>query len=75
MKRQKRPTLPAPLERVRSQFEAWRRTRQKRSQIPERLLQSAASLAREFGVHLVARVLRVNYYRPPFTRHADDGNG
>ena len=63
MRRREQPALPASLERARTQFETWRRTRDKRSQIPEGLLQSAAALAREFGVHPVSKALRVNYDR------------
>ena len=63
MKRRRGAALPARLEKARDRFEAWRKSREKRSAIPEKLWRLAARLAQEFGVHPVSRALRVNYER------------
>jgi len=63
MKRRRDAALPARLEKARDRFEAWRKSREKRSAIPERLWRLAARLAQDFGVHPVAKALRVNYER------------
>ncbi len=51
------PEMAAALKRV----EHWRRTRKKRRPMPEDLWEEAASVARIHGVHMVSRVLRLNY--------------
>jgi hypothetical protein len=61
-------TLPAKVEQVREQLERWRRTRPKRSPIPEAIWGEAACLARECGVSVVSKVLRLNY--PDLKRRA-----
>lgn len=53
--------LDPKLEAVRDQFEHWRRTRKKRSPIPEALWEAAAALATEHGIHRVAKALGLNY--------------
>jgi hypothetical protein len=63
MKRSRGAGLPARLEKARDRFEAWRKSREKRSAIPEQLWRLAASLAQDFGVHPVSRALRLNYER------------
>ena len=50
------------LERVRSRFELWRKTRKGHAPIPEALWASAVELVREHGLCRTARVLRLNYY-------------
>jgi hypothetical protein len=54
--------LSADLERTRQRFERWRRTREKRSPIPDRLWAAAVKMAERHGTHRTARALRVNYY-------------
>jgi hypothetical protein len=54
--------LPARLEKVRRQFEGWRRTRKVRSRIPESLWASAVKVAGTHGIHRTAKALRVDYY-------------
>ena len=63
MKRRRGAALPARLEKARDRFEAWRKSRDKRSAIPEKLWKLATRLAQDFGVHPVSRALRVNYER------------
>jgi hypothetical protein len=46
--------LPAKVEQIRGQLERWRRTRQKRSPIPETIWGEAAHLARECGVSAIS---------------------
>ena len=55
------PTLRHTLEVVRNQFEAWRKRRHCRTQIPEALWQAAADLCREHSICEVSQVLRLNY--------------
>lgn len=54
--------LPAELEIVRQRFERWRRTHRSRSRIPESLWLAAARAAGTYGVHRVAKALRLSYY-------------
>jgi hypothetical protein len=46
---------------VSRRIEHWRRTRLKRSPMPEVLWEAAAAIARERGVYATARDLRINY--------------
>ena len=63
MKRRRGAALPARLAKARDRFEAWRKSREKRSAIPEKLWRLATSLTQDFGVHTVSKALRVNYER------------
>lgn len=54
--------LVSKIEAVRSELEAWRRTRKKGERIPEHFWQAMGELARGFGVGRVARVLGVGYH-------------
>jgi len=49
------------IERVRRRIEQWRRTRAKKTRMPEELWAAAVGLAREHGVYAAARGVRVNY--------------
>jgi hypothetical protein len=62
MSRTRTCDLPARLLSLRGRFEAWRRTREGRSRIPEPLWNSAVKLAKKHGLHRTAKALRVNYY-------------
>ena len=55
------PAHPTSLDRVRWRFELWRRTRHRRSPIPETLWAVALAAARVHGVYRTARTLRLNY--------------
>lgn len=55
------PAHPSPLDRVHRRFEDWRRTRQRRSRIPEGLWALALEAARVHGLHQTARTLRLNH--------------
>jgi hypothetical protein len=55
--------IPAPLENVRQCFEQWRQSRAIRTRIPEPLWAAAVEMAKEYGVNLTAKTLRVDYYR------------
>jgi len=61
MRRRRWNRLPAKVAEVREQLESWRQTRQKRSPIPAPLWEAAAALAREHGLHRVAKALGLNY--------------
>jgi hypothetical protein len=54
--------VPTRLEAVRGRFDVWRSTRKRGARIPEPLWQSAAKLARVYGVCRTARRLRLDYY-------------
>ena len=54
--------IPAELENVRRRFEEWRRSRTIRTRIPEPLWAAAAEMAREYGIHRTAKILRIGYY-------------
>lgn len=56
------PAVATKLDRVRREFEAWRRTHRARSPLPARLWARAVEVARECGVHATARRLRLDYY-------------
>ena len=64
MRSTKPPTrkLITQVERVRQRLERWRRTRKKRSRIPEQLWQESAEVARSYGVNQTARALGLDYY-------------
>lgn len=55
------PAPGSPLDRVSRRFEHWRRTRQRRSPIPEALWVLAVETARTHGVNTTARTLRLNH--------------
>ena len=52
--------LPARLEATRRRFEHWRRTRERRSPIPDALWHSAVGLCATYGIHRTAKTLRLN---------------
>jgi len=54
--------LPGRLERTRRRFERWRRSRKKRTPIPDPLWAAAVEAAGEYGVSRTASALRVDYY-------------
>ena len=54
--------LPARLVSVRRQIERWRGTRKVRSRIPEPLWALAVEVAGTYGIHRVAKALRLSYY-------------
>lgn len=61
MGRKKTRLTDVRLEPLRRQIEHWRRTRSKRSPMPEPLWHGAVALAREHGVYAAAQELRLSY--------------
>ena len=59
--RQKGTTTAVDLDGVRARIERWRRTRTRRTAMPESLWSAAVSLTDSHGVYGVARALRVDY--------------
>lgn len=55
--------IPPELEQVRQELDQWRSTQSHRSPIPEPLWTAATELARQHGVQLTARTLRLDYTR------------
>ncbi len=49
------------LEEVREAFENWRKTRVKRSAIPEFLWHAAVALSKEHSIFAISKALRLNY--------------
>ena len=61
MRSRSRGGEPARLEAVRRRFEAWRKKRQGRARIPERLWKSAVKVAATYGLCRTARTLGLDY--------------
>ncbi len=61
MSSMKTQAVPARLEEGRRRFELWRRVRQGRGRIPERLWKSAVKLAAVYGLCRTARTLGLDY--------------
>jgi len=59
--RKKTRLLDPRIKPLRKQIERWRRTRTKRSAMPEVLWVAAAELARKHGVYAAAQALRLSY--------------
>ncbi len=55
------PDIPHNLRKVYRRFERWRSAHTGRLPIPERLWAAAAELAREHGVFITAKALRLEY--------------
>ena len=56
-----RREIPAGVSKVRARIEHWRKTRAKRSPMPEPLWDAAVALAKAHGVHRMSEALRVSY--------------
>ncbi len=61
MGRSKAARLPPDAAKVRRRIDTWRRTREKRTRMPEELWRGAVELAQIHGVHAMSRGLRVRY--------------
>lgn len=61
MRSRGRSVEPVRVATVQRRFEVWRRTRQGRARIPERLWSSAVKLAATYGLCWTARTLRLDY--------------
>lgn len=57
----RRREVPADAAKLRGRIERWRKTRTKRSPMPEPLWDAAVKLAKEHGVHWMSDALRVSY--------------
>jgi hypothetical protein len=62
MSRRNHRSIPAPLSRARTRFEAWRLERVEGTRIPEQLWTLAVNLADAHGLSRTASVLRLDYY-------------
>ena len=49
------------LEQVREQFRIWRKSREKRSTIPDALWQAAIELCQDYSISKISSTLRLNY--------------
>ena len=57
-----RGDVPADLAKARERFSVWRRTKQPRSRIPQRLWNLAVKLAERHGLYRTASMLKLDYY-------------
>ena len=57
----RRRQLPSEVVEVRSKIEKWRKTRKKRTTMPENLWSAASALARDHGVNPISRALGLSY--------------
>ena len=64
MPRGLRAGLPAELEVLANRLEAYRNSRRSQRRLPDCLWRQAARLGERYGVCLVRRALRLNYYDP-----------
>jgi len=62
MTRGRHVEIPSRLARLGDKFGAWRKTRSVGERIPDRLWNSAAKLAADYGVNRTATVLSLDYY-------------
>jgi hypothetical protein len=53
-------SVPADLLKLKDQFDAWRKTRSKRSKTPEHLQQAAIALLDQCSASMICRVCRLN---------------
>lgn len=61
MAREKRPAIPAGMKQARSRIERWRKTREKRTAMPEDLWSAAVALAKTHGVYKTSNALTVSF--------------
>ena len=73
--KQRPAALPADIRRIQARIEHWRKTRKKRTAMPEQLWAAAISLARVHGIHRTARALRLSYDSLKRRVIAAPGNG
>ncbi len=62
MARKRHETVSPKLQRLAERLEAWRKRPRRPRRLPEAIWNAAVDLAREHGVHPVARSLRLDYY-------------
>ena len=55
--------IPSDLLKLQKRFEAWRKTRAKRSKTPDRLLKAATALFDHYSASMVCRVCGINLRR------------
>jgi len=61
MPRHQAREIPEPLIQLRQQLEQWRGTQPPRSKLPESIWQSAADMAKQYGIYAAAKALRLDY--------------
>jgi len=57
----RKPGIPKELQRICRRFDRWRKSREGRAPIPERLWRAAVESAKEHGVCRTAQVLHLDY--------------
>lgn len=53
--------IPEGLTQIQKQLEQWRGTQSHRAKLPEAIWQSAADVAKQYGVYATAKALRLDY--------------
>lgn len=61
MPRHSAPQIPEALIQLQQQLEEWRGTQRLRAKLPEAIWQSAADVAKQYGVYATAKALRLDY--------------
>jgi len=61
MRRAKSDGLPPEVRKLHHQIERWRKTRTKRTRMPEKLWTLATALGRAHGVYRISQDLGINY--------------
>src|SRR5580700_4303621 len=61
MNRKSAPAIAEPIAELQRQLDQFRSTRLRRTKLPESLWQAAVDLARQHGVHSVAKPLRLDH--------------
>lgn len=61
MNRKITPPIPEAIMQLQRQLDQFRSTQPQRTKLPESLWQAAVELARQYGIHPVARPLRLDY--------------
>ena len=64
MSRKSLPPLSQECEELREQLENWRKTRQKRTRVPEAIWKSAVRLAEKFGTNRIASTMCTSRCNP-----------
>ena len=55
-------TIPAQIYQLQKLLDAWRKSRKRRSRIPDRLWNAAIQVAGQCGINRTAKALHLNYY-------------
>ena len=75
MKQDCEPFVKPTIEEIQKQFIAWRNNRRCREPVPEALWEAAVSLAEDYSVGQISKILRLNHRELKRRVQAHSGNG